>query len=59
MSVPSNIHVPRGIVPGQPRAAQGKARGIEGVGGFQVTLQSASMKSIADEEAQEKGEDDG
>ena len=59
MSVPSDIHVPRGIVPGQPRAAQGEARGVEGIGGFQVALESASVKTIADQESEEKGEDDG
>ena len=58
MSVPSDIHVPRGIVPGQPRAAEGEARGVEGIGGFQVALESASVKTIADQESEEKGEDD-
>ena len=54
--VPSDIHVPRGVIPSQPRTAEGKARGVVGVGGFQIrsTFQSASMKSIANEKTDEK-----
>ena len=54
VSLPSDIHVPRGSIPGQPRAAEGQARGIEGVGGFQVqvTFEATTMESITDQEPQ-------